>query len=332
MVAQLDSLYIRTSLYKTAVRLLSYVAFEGRPLTTKGQWINPFVLSLFSIQKRLPQLKRVHQPIFIIGTGRSGTTILGTLLSMHREVGFLNEPKALWYTLYPHEDLVGSYCRGEAQYRLSAEDTSEAVRKTAHKLFGAYLALSASHRVVNKYPEQVFRVPFVRSLFPDAKFIFLVRDGWDTCQSIENWSQRLGVQQADEQHDWWGANNRKWNLLWDQVISCDTALREAMPARVELENPLDMAALEWIVSMQEGLHWMRQFPDDIQMIRYEELVSWPEKSLSQLLDFCELPPDQRFLNYASQKLKPASPKQKGTVHPSIRPYFEKTMTALGYAV
>ena len=83
MVAQIDRLYIRTSPRKALVRILSYALFEGRPLTTKGQWINPLVLTLFSIQKRLPQLKQVRKPIFIVCTGRSGTTILCTLLSMH---------------------------------------------------------------------------------------------------------------------------------------------------------------------------------------------------------------------------------------------------------
>ena len=332
MVAQIDSRYVRTSPYKTAVRLLSYVFFEGRPLTTKGQWINPLVLALYSIQKRLPQLKKVRKPIFIIGTGRSGTTILGILLSMHRDVGFLNEPKALWHAIYPTEDLVGSYYRGAAQYRLGTSDVSQKVRATAHKLFGAYLAISTSRRVVDKYPELVFRIPFVRSLFPDAKFIFLVRNGWDTCQSIEGWSKRLGVQLDAEQHDWWGANNRKWNLLWEQIITSDEDLQGAIPDRGELENPLDMAALEWIVSMQEGLRLMRQFPDAIQMVRYEDLVERPEDSLNQLLNFCELPPDKRFLDYATQKLRPVPPKKTVSVHPSIRPYFEETMTALGYAL
>ncbi|MEO0704359.1 MAG: sulfotransferase [Cyanobacteria bacterium J06649_5] len=281
MVAQLDSLYIRTSPYKAAVRLLSYVFFEGRPLTTKGQWINPLVLTLFKIQKKLPQLKRVKKPIFIIGTGRSGTTILGKLLSMHRDVGFLNEPKALWHAIYPAEDLVGSYCRGTAHYRLGDDEASEGVKTVAHKLFGAYLAISTSRRVVDKYPELVFRIPFVQSLFPDAKFIFLVRNGWDTCQSIEGWSERLGVEVNAEQHDWWGADNRKWNLLWEQVISNDDALQGAIPEKGKLENPLDMAALEWIVSMREGLALMRQFPENIQMIRYEDLVASPETSLSK---------------------------------------------------
>ncbi len=330
MVAQLDSLYIRTSPQKTLVRLLSYVLFEGRPLTTKGQWINPLISALFSFEKRLPQLRTVHKPIFIIGTGRSGTTILGTLLSIHREVGFLNEPKALWHSIYPDEDLVGSYSRGLAKYRLSAQDASESIRATSHKLYGAYLTATASKRVVDKYPELVFRIPFVKELFPDAKFLFLVRNGWDTCQSIEGWSQKKGVEVHAEEHDWWGADKRKWKLLWDQVLSTDEQFKLLLPVRDELENPIDMAALEWIISMQEGLRYLQEFPDCMYKLHYEELVAQPQTSLTQLLDFCELSSDKRFINYACQRLTPNQPRDKVSLHQLLQPIFNQTMKTLGY--
>ncbi len=101
MPAQLDSLYIRTRPTKAVSRLISYALFEGRPLTTRGRWINPLVFALSGTLKTLPQIKKVKKPIFIIGMGRSGTTILGVVMSMHRDVGFLNEPKALWHSIYP---------------------------------------------------------------------------------------------------------------------------------------------------------------------------------------------------------------------------------------
>lgn len=330
MVAQIDALYLRTSLRKTFVRLLSYTFFEGRPLTTKGQWINPLILKLFKFQKLGPQVKKVYSPIFIIGTGRSGTTILGTLLSIHKDVGFLNEPKALWHSIYAEEDLAGSYSRGAAQYRLTAHNATDEVKRSAHKLFGAYLYFSGSKRVVDKYPELIFRIPFVRALFPDAKFIFLVRNGWDTCQSIKGWSQRLGEEVNLEIHDWWGADQRKWKLLWEQLISQDSDFKTLHLEKKKLENPLDMATLEWIVSMREGLHFFKQFPHCIHKLHYEDLVSLPEQSLSQLLEFCELHPDARFMDYSLKKLSPVSARATYAMHPILKRYFSETMIELGY--
>ena len=78
MIAQLSPLYIRTRPLKAWGRLVSYALFEGRPATTKGRWINPLVLGLFALEKRLPALKRVEKPIYIVGVGRSGTTVTST--------------------------------------------------------------------------------------------------------------------------------------------------------------------------------------------------------------------------------------------------------------
>lgn len=330
MVAQIDSLYLKTRPTKTFSRLLSYALFEGRPVTTKGQWINPLVLGLFSLEKRLPQLKKVEKPVFIIGTGRSGTTILGVVLSMHQDVGFLNEPKALWHKIYSEEDLVGSYSRGIAHYRLQAVDATQEVTHTAHRLFGAYLTAVASNRVVDKYPEQVFRIPFVRQIFPDAKFIFLVRNGWDTCQSIKKWSQRLGTQVKDETHDWWGVNDRKWHLLVDQLVVKDTELSKFATEIRNFTDHSDRSAVEWIITMKEGLYWQKELPESVYRVTYEDLVNNPQAILKGLLDFCELPDDQKMLEYAKQTLKPVAAKQSLSLNPLIVPSFDATMQALGY--
>jgi hypothetical protein len=332
MIAQLDPLYIRTRPNKAVSRLLTYALFEGRPLTTKGRWINPIVFSLFALEKRLPLLKRVKKPIFIVGTGRSGTTILGVVLSIHQDVGFLNEPKALWHAIYPNEDLIGSYSSDPARYRLCAEDVTDEISQSAHRLFGAYLTAVASKRVVDKYPELIFRASFVRAIFPDARFIFLVRNGWDTCQSIKGWSKRFGIQAEGEIHDWWGVNYRKWHLLVNQIVATHRDFKGITEEVRNFDYQTDMAALEWIVTMREGLRLMQEWPDSVHMLHYEELTSNPAKSLAKVLEFCELPIDKAVFDYACEILSPAPPHKNFDLHPAIRPLFEETMTALGYEI
>lgn len=64
MIAQLDREYLEMCPAKTMVRLISYAFFEGRPVTTKGRWINRLVFVLFEILKKTPQLSGVDRPIF----------------------------------------------------------------------------------------------------------------------------------------------------------------------------------------------------------------------------------------------------------------------------
>ncbi|MCA9994270.1 MAG: sulfotransferase [Anaerolineales bacterium] len=330
MVAQVDKHYFRQRPFSAVRRIVTRTFFEGRPITTRGRWLNPLVFAHFAVEKKLPQLKQVKNPIFIIGSGRSGTTILGTIMSIHREVGFLNEPKALWHVVHPQEDVIGHYSLGPAAYRLDAQDATSEMKQTAHKLFGAYLALTLAHRLVDKNPELVFRIPFVRALFPDAKFIFIIRNGWNTCASIENWSKERGVAVNDQQHDWWGVDNRKWQLMIEQIIPHDPDLANVVTEISHLISHTDMAVVEWIVTMREGLMQMKHHADCIHLVKYEEMIANPRQVLPALLRFCDLSNDETFLAYAEHSLRSAPIHPRFEVHSAILPAFEKMLAELGY--
>ena len=331
MIAQIDPLYIKTRPTKVLTRLMSYAFFEGRPVTTKGRWINPLVFSILkTVATNNNRYKPVKKPIFILGTGRSGTTILGIVLSMHREVGYLNEPKAMWHLIHPHEDIIGNYSQNHAKYRLTAEDVTDEMRQRAAQMFGAYLTTTRSERLVDKYPELIFRIDFVRALFPDARFIFLVRNGWDTCHSIATWSKRLGVQVNGEKHDWWGVNDRKWRLLVEQLVKTDLAFSEITDKIEHFERHLDRAAVEWIITMQEGIRLMDNLPHCTHFVRFEDLTAKSDETLSALCDFCELPMDTTFREYARQTLHPVPARKPFDVHPEIASIFHETMKELGY--
>lgn len=331
MIAQLTWEYVQARPWKAANRLISYAAFEGRPVTTRGRWINPFVFAVLGGGKRLPALRPVRNPVFVVGTGRSGTSILGLVLSMHRDVGFLNEPKALWHAVHPHEDLIGSYSRGQARYWLTSADATPEMRRVARRIYSAFLLLSGSRRVVDKYPELIFRVPFVQALFPDARFLFLVRDGWDTCQSIEGWSARRGRVRGGERHDWWGVDDRKWHLLVDQVALGDPVLRDAVPHLRKTTEHRVRAAVEWTLTMRAGLEILRLQPESMRLVRYEELTRRPRETLPQVLSFCDLRPDPVLIEYATRVLHSTPPREKYVLPHWLGPAFEKTMTQLGYS-
>ena len=332
MIAQLDPLYIRTRPGKAVVRVSSHLLFQGRFVTTKHRWLNRIILAELSAMKRLPRLKSVEKPIFIVGTGRSGSTILGKVLSMHRDIGFLNEPKALWYTIFPEEDVNGHFSRGPALYRMGAHDVTPSIQQAAHRLFGTYLAITGSRRVLDKNPEVVFRIPFVKTIFPDAKFIFLVRNGWDTISSITTWSRRYGKQVNGDIEDWWGVNQRKWRFLVEQLVTTEPLLSQSYEQIKTFTRHEDMAAVEWVLTMQEGLRMMGSLPDSIFLVRYEEVTAHPKKALQKLLAFCELPDDPVFLAYAQQVLEPVPHKGPLALPSAIEDPFFETMRAIDYPV
>lgn len=331
MIAQLDRDYIRLRPTKALSRLASHVLLQGRPLTSKMQWLNPILLSQFECIKHLPQLKLVNQPIFVLGTGRSGTTILGKVLSMHKDVLFLNEPKALWYSVIPNEDLIGNFSRNKAHYRLMDSDANKKVKLNAHRLYGYCLALTSSSRILDKYPEMIFRVSFLKAIFPDARFLFLIRNGWDTIQSISSWSQSRGEQVGSENHDWWGRNKRKWHLLVNEVMAHDPELAHMADEIAQFSNHCDMAAIEWITAMREGLRLLDTYGGmTIYPVRYEDLVSDPTSTLQAIVTFCELPEDHKVVEYANIVLESHPSKKPIKLDPVIEQPFLKMMSLLNY--
>ena len=328
MIAQLDRQFVKISKRKSCTRLVSYI-FEGRPLTTRGRWINPLIFIFYRVQRHLPFAKTVKEPIFVLGTGRSGTTILGLTLGIHRDVGFLNEPKAVWAYAYESEDLIGSYNQSRAFYSIDPEEATGEVKQRLHRVFGHYLRFSASSKVVDKYPELIFRIPFVREIFPDAKFIFLFRNGFDTCTSIDHWSARLGVTKGKEIHDWWGRDDRKWNLICDQVVANDAVLgKHAEVINAYVDHKL-RAAVEWIVTMKKGLELTERYPEVVLPVKYEDYVS--EKSVrNQVIEFCGLGRDKDFNSYCEAVLAPVAPKPEISLPSEIAPEFFRVMSLLGY--
>ena len=313
-------------------RLVSYVLFEGRPLFSRARWVNWLVFNQLKMAKSLPLKSKVEKPIFILGMGRSGTTIMGNIFFLHPYVGLLHEPKALWNSIFPKEDLLGNYSQDPAYYRLDQRMVTPEVKRSAHRIYTFYLTLTGTRRVVDKSPDFVFRVPFLREIFPDAKFIFLIRDGRDTIRSVSSWSRQHDQHNHNDMHFWWGAHKRKWKLLLEQIVPQDDLLRGNQNEISTFTRDMDMAAVEWICSTREGIRHMQTMSEMLYQLNYNDLVRYPEKNIKDLLDFCELPYDNTMIEYSKKALAPLPPKKEAvTLHPAIFQPFVDTMQAIGYS-
>lgn len=304
MVAQLDRTFLRVAPGRAASRLVGYTLFEGRPVTTKGRWWNPVVFG--NLRYAAGHVgKRVDHPVFIVGMGRSGTTLLGRILAAHPSVGFLNEPKAMWHVIRDDEDIIGSYAPPHTgRLYLSAGDANEEVIRRGQALFAWYLRASHSKRVVDKYPELVFRHAFVHAIFPDARFLIAARSPWSTLKSVAEWSRSHATDDAD----WWGVRDQKWDILWTQGVVQRTSNLDLV--NLDLANEKDhyvRAAIEWIVMTREAISLAAVDPL-AQVIRYEKLVRHPRELIRDTLSFCELPASSRTEAYAEAIVAPQQSK------------------------
>ena len=132
-------------------------------------------------------------------------------------------------------------------------------------------------------------------------------------------------------HDWWGLDNRKWRLLLSDVAAHDPDFRAHVPFLEGLTDHRHMAAVEWILTMREGLKQMALKDGSVELVRYEELAASPGPSLDRIFGATGLPDDPKCRAYATEALSPAPPKARFDLPEVIAGPFLQTMAELGYS-
>ena len=325
MIAQVDRAYFKAAGPSAAQRFISYALFEGRPATTRGQFVNPAVFAYLKRIARRPPSSAPFKPIFILGVGRSGTTHIGRLLSVHPQTGFLNEPKALWHVIDPAEDVSGFYNRGSGRFVLDGSDVNPIAQQRAWSLYAHYARVVRAQRVVDKYPELTYRAQYLRALFPEAVLIAIVRDPGAVMGSIEAWNTR----NSRGEENWWGVADSKWVQLWDQLAADDPVLSSAFPAGRSIQDDTQRALIEWVVGMRAIVDSPETGRPDL-VIRYESLVANAKETVAQVLSACDLSLDQKTLAFADHETQDSTRSYPDADFGALTDEVARLKSALGY--
>ena len=129
--------------------------------------------------------RKLRNPVFIIGSGRSGTTLLINTLAVHDDIAtYPGEANDLWHPqTYPWRDskhrdfLPPIWVDPEEFTHLSLKYRTRSQVKTVRSVFGAYQFLMGRKCFLNKSAMITFMIPFILKEFPDARFVHLIRDG-----------------------------------------------------------------------------------------------------------------------------------------------------------
>lgn len=138
------------------------------------------------------------KPIFFIGNGRSGTTIISEVLSNHSEFGWLSNYSAKFPRIaeaypfwqgYAGNKFLWDFLIDVKVTPLESQKINHAVQKN--------LFFQCKKRLLAKITG-LLRIGFIRSVFPEASFIHIVRDGRavvDSLLNVDFWKQKGGLAQ-----------------------------------------------------------------------------------------------------------------------------------------
>jgi peptidoglycan/xylan/chitin deacetylase (PgdA/CDA1 family) len=210
--------------------------------------------------------------IFLVGTPRSGTTILQSLLAAHPEVISFPESKFFHYLLY---DKLAGQLRSRMEVFFNDEikrpellknfDDSQSVETKTRWFVGVLDGLAAEQNKsiwLEKTPEHIYFIPDIEGLLPDAKFIHILRNGMDTIASMYE-STRI-------YHELWGAG-------WD----------------------LDHCIERWVYAVLTSHKYVNKASHIL--VKYEELLDDKIKVLEKICKFAGIEYDGAMLeNYKQQ--------------------------------
>lgn len=227
---------------------------------------------------RLVGLRRSHplhrnetsRVFFLIGSGRSGTTLVRRILMSSPVVHIPPELQALpdvigWYRRYAHmnwDDLATACLAklhfhpefyemglqlGPLRHRLRALPPSERslnrILSGVHREHARHAGRERADVYGDKTPRTTLYLNRVDAVFPDAKFVHVVRDGMDAvCSFVEN----------------------------------------------EIYGP-DAAAQQWLQRTRCARRFAARHPERCRTVRYEDLVAEPQRIADELATFLGLP-------------------------------------------
>jgi len=248
---------------------------------------------------------------FIVGSPRSGTTILGEILGRHRDVVQWYEPYFIW-----------DYYIGNLE--TDVRNQQHLTGKHCHFIrreFARYLEKSGAKILVEKTPENSFRIPFIHAVFPKAKWIHLIRDGRAVTSSIHlEWLKRKEIVENRNFKAFWHVAAEMMSLqpfwrnrlqaLWFEIKYVPTldprmffnkskwrghvGWGPRYPGwRKEIKNYtiLQFNARQWLKSVEAVFeNVVLVGNDNFIEVRYEDLVCEPDAQFVKIFDFLDLAP------------------------------------------
>lgn len=272
----------------------------------------------------------MKEPVFILAAPRSGSTLLFETLARLPGLYTVGDESHQLFDAIPS---LHPSRHAYTSNRLTAADATDRVSRTLRANFLAHLRdregrparVTRHHlRMLEKTPKNALRIPFLRAIFPDALFIYLLRNPRDNISSIMDGWQSGHFVTYPQLPDWQGP---PWSFLltpgWQEFPVDDLA---------------GVAASQWQITHQTLLKDLEQVPADrICAIRHERLIAQPESEIDRLCRFIGVERDQPItpLPLSRYTLTPPSPDKwqrhrndLQRVLPGVEPTYQRALEKL----
>ncbi|BAZ94544.1 uncharacterized protein FOKN1_2167 [Thiohalobacter thiocyanaticus] len=235
-----------------------------------------------------------YQPVIIIGAPRSGTNMLRDVLSRLEGV-------ATW----PCDEINYIWRHGNVRYpsdELPIEAAGESVRSYIRRQFNWVARRYRAHTVVEKTCANSVRVPFVDAVIPNARYLFIRRDGLDAVGSaMKRWTAKLDIPYLMRKARFvplsdlpYYSGRYLWNRLY-RLLSREERLAFWGPQLDDMDELLkqysldEICALQWQACVDKAADAFATMPEERWLeISYEDFVDSPASEFARIIEFLEI--------------------------------------------
>ena len=278
----------------------------------------------------------LESPIVIIGPHRSGTTWLGQSLGCHPDLAYSDEPRHIWEW--------GNRWRKDD--RLEETDATPRIVQYIRRRFSEIVAESDKRRLVEKSPVNCLRVPFIYRVMPDARFVFLIRDGRSVIRGTRQASQQVPLavnlrwrMKTIRLRDWPAYLSRiHWPLLYlmRRPLKFWGPRPPGWKSWVQSDAPLAIGARQWAAIAQAAHEDLTRLPaSSVLTVRYEDMIDYPAETARRIAEFAAIDEPAPFVSALVEGARPELKERWRSEFTEdelalIRPLIEPVLESLGY--
>jgi hypothetical protein len=242
----------------------------------------------------------------------------------------MHEPRYIWRGINPRLNVWrGHTTKGDLYW--DEEDVDQAERRHLAKWFSIAHTVGGGRRLVEKTPLNVFRIRWLAAMFPEARFIHVIRHARDVALSMQEAVGRWFSAERGYDDGYWESS---WHYtMFEEYAQGVPELRQSLQVVRAADDSYARCLFVWLCSVWAG--W--QAGGEIgtgrySELRYEGLVWNPATELRSVLEFLEESVDQGVVAQARAMLH-ADSVRKPDPQPEVTAAIAGPMLAqLGYEV
>ncbi len=168
--------------------------------------------------------EKIKKPIFVVGSPRSGTTVLGKCIAAHPKLGAGEESLFLLHMWHIYSDLYhGKNHRNYQPLRdyTSSQDIIDTIGSFSDELFAGLLKKQDKERYLDHTPWYGAIASFIKMIYSDAVFIHIVRDGRKVVRSL-SYSYKEGFK-------WAGSSMEHRIKIWINLVKASQEIEKHYP-------------------------------------------------------------------------------------------------------